>query len=201
MSESPPDTNNQLMSFAGRLNTFQQNLKEATNNNTTIVENISKETENILKITVELSKIITSSITSLKQMAKTASSSGIPAGPINEQIKKLDELLKKVNNELAIIKGDSQKGLNISKNLDSIKSILEEQKKTLNDNSGTSGSSQSNNIFGNLFSTQDTGDISETQLGGNKHKNRRGRKGRSLKIKRKRSKTPKKMVTRRRKRN
>lgn len=155
MAES--QENMQVQQFASKLAEFGKNLKDATTTNTMIVKTIDKETSELRTTALNLIKLVSETIATLKQSVKASEKAGVASGPLKEQIAKLEEILRGLNAEVGNIKISNETGQNIRSNLEDIKSSLEQQEKILKD-SGSPGEGPSGTILSRLFTTGDTGD-------------------------------------------
>lgn len=171
MSESQENT--QFQQFASKLEEFGRNLKNVTSSNTTVVKTIDRETSELKTTALNLIKLVSETIATLKQSVKASDKAGVSSGPLKEQITKLEEILKGLNAEVGNITLNNETGQNIRSNLEDIKSSLEQQEKILKD-SGSPGEGPSGNILTRLFTTQSEPDegISETSFNGGKRRRR-----------------------------
>lgn len=172
MAES--QENMQVQQFASKLAEFGKNLKDATTTNTTIVQTIDKETSELRTTALNLIKLVSETIATLKQSVKASEKAGVASGPLKEQIAKLEEILRGLNAEVGNIKISNETGENIRSNLEDIKTSLEQQERILKD-SGSPGEGPSGNILSRLLPTGDSEDegTAETSFNGGKRRRHR----------------------------
>lgn len=159
----------QVQQFASKLAEFGKNLKDATTANTTIVKTIDKETSELRTTALNLIKLVSQTIATLKQGVKASDKAGVPSGPLKEQISKLEEILRGLNAEVGNITINNKTGQSIRSNLEDIKSSLEQQETILKD-SNSPGDGPSGNILGRLFTTRVDDGVPETSFNGGKRR-------------------------------
>lgn len=160
MSESPE--NKKIQQFVSKLTAFGSELKGVTDSNKAMINTIEKETSELKTISSNLIKLVSQTIANLKQSVKAVEQAGVPSGPLKEQLAKLEDILKNLNNEANTIKVNNETGRKIRDNLENIKTSLQQQEKILNDANGGPGNTGTS---GNI--------IQETFFGGKKHKTKR----------------------------
>lgn len=159
---------NQVQQFVLKLTEFAKSLKEVTNSNTELVKTLDTETTELKKSALNLIKLVSQSISNLKQSVKATEDAGISSDPLNEQISKLETILDGLNKEVGSINVNNETGKNIRSNLEDIKSSLEQQEQILKD-STMPEDSPSGNVLGRLMGAPPS-DIQETRFNGGKRR-------------------------------
>jgi DNA repair exonuclease SbcCD ATPase subunit len=157
MSGQDPNKRDPLLSaFANKLSEFSQNLRNATEQNKAVVEDLDREVSGMKTAANSLYSLLVTTLDTLKKSVKEVEKTGVSTSSLQGQIKVLEGLLNELNIYLGAINGNNTTSKNIRSNIEAIKQNLKKQEELLK--SSTSGQTKP--------STGILGDIAETMFGG-----------------------------------